>query len=380
MRPVIVLLALVLLATPVGGEPAPNPVNAFSAELSGQLHAGQDNLVLSPYSIECAMAALGLGTRGETADELWKALHLNPDHLKDFAQTTSEMAARNNGPKAEWVVANALWTSLQEPPLPGYVEQVKQNFGAEVRALDFGQAEQARKTINSWVSQATREKIIDLLPTGAIDGSVRLVITNAVYFKANWKSPFDPKLTQPRPFRSTQGPQEVPTMTQRATFELATGRDFQALILPYAESEVVAVVVLPSEDDGLDPVVKSFEPSSLGNILRTGEPTDLRVWLPRFTLRSTTNLIPVFERLGVKRIFGGGDLSGLTGKPGLFVSLIIHQAFVEVNEAGTEAAAATAVGVSRSMPTEFKVDHPFLFLLVDRPSGTILFSGQVRKI
>lgn len=380
MRPVIVLLALLLLATPVGAEPAPNPVNAFSADLSGQLKPGHDNLVLSPYSIECAMAALGLGTRGETADELWKALHLSPDDLKDFAQTMREMANRNNGPEAEWVAANALWTSSQEPPLPAYVEQVKKNFDAEVRALDFGQPEQAREIINSWVSQITREKITDLLPVGAIDGSVRLVITNAVYFKANWKSPFDPKLTQPRPFRSSQGPQEVPTMTQQATFELATGPDFQALILPYSDSEVVAVIVLPSEDDGLDQVVKSFEPSRLLYILRTGEPTDLRVWLPRFTLRSTTELIPVFESLGVKRIFGGGDLSGLTGKPGLFVSLIMHQAFVEVNEAGTEAGAATAVVVSRSMPMEFKVDHPFLFLLVDRPTGTILFSGQVRKI
>ncbi|MCA9790680.1 MAG: serpin family protein [Candidatus Eremiobacteraeota bacterium] len=380
MRLAILLLCLMLVAAPVYSQPADNPVNALTQDLSSKLSAHQDNLVFSPLSIECAMAALGLGARGETADELWRALHLSPDNLDQFGGQLREMTARNNGKTAEWVVANAVWTTNQEPPLPDYVARVKKVFGAEARALDFGQSEQARQTINSWVGQTTRQNIPELLPQGAIDASVRMVITNAVYFKASWKSQFDPKLTQNRPFRSPEGLQEVPTMTQQSTFGCFNGPGFQAVILPYADSSVVAVVALPDSDDGLKKLVKRFDSKMLSAVLTESEPLELRIWLPRFTLRSTLQLIPTFQALGVSRIFGNGDLSGLTGKPGLFVSLIVHQAFVEVNEVGTEASAATAVVITRSMPMEFKVDHPFLFMLVDRPSGTILFSGQVRKI
>ncbi|HOX08942.1 MAG TPA: serpin family protein [Planctomycetota bacterium] len=389
--------------------------NRFACELYAKLAAEKkgDNLFLSPYSISTALTMTWAGARGQTAAEMEAVLrlptrefaeHLPPAQPGGVApwrkipgwppeRLHAAMAALSGGlniagkdGRVQLSIANALWGQKGHPFLPEFLALNKASYGAGLETVDFaGDAEGARKTINAWVEKQTQEKVKDLLPPGVLDKLTRLVLTNAIHFRGQWQEPFDPAETKDRVFRLGGGRRILaPTMKLHTHFEYAKGDDFQAVELPYRGARLAMLVLLPDRDDGLAELEKRLTPELLAGLKLAR--TDPVVQLPRFALTCDFRLDEQLRALGMADAFAAGkaDFSGLDGvkppSPGaLFIAAVLHKAFVEVNEKGTEAGAATAVLVAKNghAPPAFTADHPFLFLVRDRETGTILFLGRV---
>ncbi|KAF5038418.1 Serpin [anaerobic digester metagenome] len=287
--------------------------------------------------------------------------------------------------------ANALWAEETYQFLPEYVDAAAQWYGANVTNLDFrNNPDGSRATINRWVEEQTEEKIRDLLPAGSIDALTRLVITNAIYFKGTWAEQFDPNETTDEEFRV--GPNETVQvrMMQRtdedAVYRYTETETLQALELPYTHGDGtgLSMLVLLPKGDNLMAVEERLDADMVAELRNSLDSQRVKVYFPKFTLETEYNLPPALAAMGMPTAFtGDADLSGMDGTRDLFVSDVVHKAFVDVNEEGTEAAAATGVVVNLvSMPLEdttpvFQADHPFVFMIVEEDSGTILFAGRV---
>jgi serpin B len=260
----------------------------------------------------------------------------------------------------------------------------KENYGAGLKEVDFAaDAEGARKTINAWVEKETKEKIKELLRPGVVGSDTRLVLTNAIYFKGDWARQFKKDATREEEFRLGGGKGvRAPLMRQRRTFGYLDGGTFQALEMPYAGKDLSMVVLLPKKLDGLPDLEKSLTPDDLVGWLKRLREQEVDVALPRFKLTAEFELKPVLSSLGMPLAFTAGkaDFSGVDGSRKLFLSAVVHKAFVDVNEQGTEAAAATGV-VARATAVHvtpvFRADHPFVFLIRDRRSDSVLFLGRL---
>lgn len=351
---------------------------AFALDMFATLGAAEPdaNIALGPYSISQAMAMLYAGARGVTTDEMRDALHFDvelPEFHPTFNGLDLELLSRNGDITLS--IANQLWAQTGFDPLPEFLDVLTENYDAPLALEDFAaDPEAARATINDWVAQATGDKIPMLFPRGSIASNTKLVLTNAMYLDAPWKYQFDPSDTQPQAFTLLDGSQVmVDTMHFDEFLPSGFGDGWQAVELPYKGDEVSMIAVMP---DDLPEFEAALTPQQLDEILNAIEDGGIHLSLPRFTFSYHASLVDAFKALGARSLFDGADLSGIGGG-GLFVSAIEHEAFVEIDEEGTRAAAATGVAVADSHGPTVSFDRPFMFFIVDRPTSTLLFLGRV---
>ncbi len=365
--------------------------NAFAVDLYGRLRAQPGNLFFSPESISTAFAMAYAGARGQTASEMQDVFHftLPPDRLHPaMGALLKEMNAPN--PNYELRVADALWAQQDSSFLPAYTDLMQADYGAGFHRVDFKtSAETVRNTINHWVEQQTNDKIQNLIAPGVLTPLTRLVLTNAIYFKGTWLSPFHASATQDEDFQLTATQTaKSPMMHRTGSYLYFDGGTFQELQLPYAGDNLAMVVFLPKQTAGLGALEQQFTAAHAVEWVRKMEPSEkVILTLPRFKMTEQMELSQTLAAMGMPRAFtSAADFSGMTGKPEFSISAAIHKAFIDVNEQGTEAAAATAIGMTTAAmrmpqpeppPVIFRADHPFLFLIRDAHSGAILFMGRV---
>ena len=366
-------------------------VNAFAFDLYGEVRGGEGNLFLSPYSISSALAMTYAGARGRTADEMARTLKFPADWLAQadrihaaFAHLNADLNAE--GKPYELTVANRLWGQTGYGFLPAFLGVLGRHYGAGLQEVDFaGNTEGARGTINAWVEKETRDRIKDLIPPGGVQPLTRLVLTNAIYFNGTWEDQFEKKRTTDADFLVTAARKvTVPMMYQTKHFQYADCGTFQMLQMPYKGGELAMAVLLPKQTGGLAALEGQLSAATLAERLRSLKYENVRLYLPRFTMTWRVLLAGVLKKMGMPLAFNASkaDFTAMNGgKEPLWIDEVIHKAFVDVNEEGTEAAAATAVvmlgGGMPSEPVVFRADHPFLFLIRDTRSGAILFMGRV---
>jgi serpin B len=368
--------------------------SAFAFELYQALREKGDNLFYSPYSISLALAMTYAGARGETAEQMaatlqflleQKRLHPAFNLLDAELAKRGEGAAGKDGEGFRLNITNAIWGQKDYTFLSDFLDVLAENYGAGLRILDFiTETERSRVTINDWISDQTEGRIKDLIPPGAIDALTRLVLTNAIYFNAAWEYPFDKDMTADGPFYLPNGGQvTVPMMKQTESFGYAEGEGYQAVELPYDGGELSMVVFLP-EAGQFEAFEKGLQAEQVCDIISGLKPTEVTLTMPKFEFESEFSLKDTLAEMGMPVAFSpeDADFSGMTGNPELFISDVVHKAFVAVDEAGTEAAAATAVIVGTTSapgepPVEVTLDRPFIFLIRDIETGAILFVGRV---
>ena len=361
--------------------------NRFAIDLYSVLRKEDGNLFFSPYSISTALAMTYCGARGKTAEEMAGTLQFTLGRDKIPAAFGELEAKLNDIQKVgdvQLCVANSLWPQKDYPFRQDYLTLMKQNFGVSITPVDYLHArEEARRTINEWVEIKTKERIKKLIRKGDLDIETVLVLVNAIYFKGNWAGRFDPQLTEEDDFILADGKKKkVPLMVQKGTFGFRELKDVQILELPYAGRQLSMFVILPREDDGLKKIEDAISEDNLRSWLSFLPEKEVRVYLPKFKITwGTFELNEPLMDLGIKDAFSPAqaDFTGMAEVRELYISLVLHKAFVEVNEEGTEAAAAAAVVMSKEIARRrvFRADHPFLFLIRDNTTGSILFLGRV---
>jgi serpin B len=286
-------------------------------------------------------------------------------------------------------VADALWAEQNEKVLSSYLNLTKADYGAGFFSVDFEkQPDKARFAINDWIAQHTQNKILNLLGPGTVTSDTRLILTNAIYFKGSWADPFQTAQTQNEDFHLTASQTaQAPLMHIQGGYSYFNGGSFQALALPYKGNDLAMIVLLPNAINGLSALEQQLTPDNLDAwIGKMSYARKVNLALPKFTLTQQFTLNQTLGAMGMHSAFSptAADFSGITGNRSLWISEVIHKAFVAVDEQGTEAAAATAIGMrAMSMiqdstpPIEFRADHPFVFLIRDTKSGAILFLGRV---
>ncbi len=363
--------------------------NAFAIDLFTQLRKQDGNLFFSPESISTAFAMAYAGARGTTAEQMAATLHftLPPDELHP---AMGALLDGLNGPHAGYQLrmADALWAEKDYTFLDDFLKLTSSDYGAGFNRVDFkGSPEAARATINQWVEEKTEDKIKDLLAAGSVTPSTRLVLTNAIYFKGDWQTQFDKTQTKDEDFHASTE-QTVKTQLMHLTTKLSyfNGGTFQAVDIPYKSGELSMVVLLPNDVGGLPALEQSLTSANAKQWLSQLRPgAKIVLSLPKFKMTQQFQLGGTLSAMGMTQAFdrSAADFSGMTGNRDLWISAAIHKAYIDVNEEGTEAAAATGI-VMRSMamqrpepPIVFRADHPFLFLIRDNRSGAILFMGRV---
>ena len=364
--------------------------NQFAVDLYVRLDEQQPgkNLFFSPTSITMALAMTAAGARGQTQTEMAKTLHLEEAMAQAHVYYHKLLQQWNaDGEKRPYQlhVANRLWGLASYPIRSEFLALTRQQYDAEMTLLNFADAEGAGREINQWVEARTNNKIKHLISPGALGALTRLVLTNATYFKGDWVKPFDTKGTQEEEFTvSAERKVSVPLMHQTAAFGFAEEETLQLLEMPYAGRDLSMVVLLPKKLGGLPELETSLSRERLDSLVSQLLPREVNTSIPRFKLEASVELAPTLEALGMRLAFSNqADFSGISDRKGLYISAVVHKAFVDVNEEDTEAAAATAVVMrasARRMPQPiriFRADHPFLFLIRDMHTGSVLFMGRV---
>lgn len=389
-------------------ETAAQQANDFAMRFYGQV-AGEEsgNLFFSPLSIHSALSMTFAGSKGETAREMGNVLAFAyaPDEGIEHHAYSMLLKALNDAPTVrietyenneqktierpafELVVANRLWGQQGFPWNAGFKQLTEREYLAGLEEVNFeADADGAADIINDWVENTTRDRIKDLIPRGTLDAYTRLVLTNAIYFKANWMEEFNDSMTKPRPFHLANGETvDVPTMSQTEHFNYGETPDSQLLEMRYERGALSMLVVLPIEDEGaMAAVEQQLASGELLIEMSAMQRTKVDVALPKFRLEQELDLNATLSAMGMPIAFSNqANFSGMTSAETLFLSKALHKAFVEVDEKGTEAAAATAIEMSfTSMPPPetpkiFHADRPFLFLIRHNESGAILFMGRV---
>ena len=367
--------------------------NEFALGIYAGLRDQSGNLFLSPYSISSALAMAYAGARGETKRQMASVLHLPADDAlthRSFAELNNALTGGRGDRDYQLSVANALWGAKGVRFRTDFLETVDRAYGGRVAELDFkGAAEASRLTINQWVESQTQRKIKDLLPARAIDSYTLLVLTNAIYFKADWLARFDSKWTKASEFELADpeidpGRQNVrvPFMQGSGRFEYFQEPDLQVLEMQYRGGDLGMVVILPHRSHRLAALEESLTVEKLSTMFAGLSPQSVDVQIPKFKLTQGFDLGELLSEMGMPLAFSGGaDFSGmLDGQDPLFLSMVMHRAYLDVDEKGTEAAAATAVLLGRgpqTRPVVFRADHPFLFVIRHRRTGVILFIGRL---
>jgi len=365
--------------------------NQFAFEYYSHLKNRETgNIFFSPFSISSALVMTYEGAREQTAKEMQSVLHFPADdnlRRTEYLKIFNELNKKDK--KYELNIANALWAQEDYQFLSDYIDTVEKYYGGKTNNLDFVKdPEGSRVTINDWVEKQTKDKIKDLIPQGVINDMTRLVLTNAIYFKGEWVKQFDKENTTDEDFRINENDSVKVPMMQRtdeeAEFNYAENKDLQILEMPYSGEDLSMLILLPKNDD-LAKVENSLSTENLAQWKKDLKKQRVEVFVPKFKFETKYLMTEDLKAMGMPTAFGlGADFSGMDGKKDLFISEVIHQAFVEVNEEGTEAAAATGVvmmlgalpGEETKIPV-FRADHPFIFLIQEKNSGNILFVGRV---
>jgi serpin B len=389
-----------------GARPAPVPAaandparrladanNRFALELYAELSAKPGNLFFSPYSIHEALSMSFAGARARTAAQMARVLRLPEpaDATHDAYAALRQRILQDNraGDRKlyELVVANAMFGQKDYPFHEPFRRIVLERYGAGLFPVDFVRdTEGARLQINDWVARQTSDRIQDLLARGTITDLTRLVLANAIYFKGGWESEFPSSATREQPFHLARDKTiSVPMMRQQQRFGYAETDTLQALELRYSGGGLSMIVLLPRAIDGLAALEQTLTADALEALRERMNPRETEVFVPRFRFSSEFHLNDKLQALGMTDAFDPdrADLSGIATVERLYISAVVHKAFVDVNEEGTEAAAATGVVVGitsaplRPQPVVFRADRPFLFLIRHNPSGTVLLLGRL---
>lgn len=362
----------------------------FALDLYARLREVPGNVFFSPYSISTALAMTYAGARGQTAAEMAEVLHfgLPQEALHPaFSRLRAQVEGDAGKERRELSVANRLWGQEGHPFLAPFLAVTRDCYRAPLAQVDFiEQAEAARQAINRWIEENTRNRIKDLIEPGLLGPDTRLVLTNAIYFKGDWAKPFKRQATHPGPFFTGCGREvKTPLMNQTGNFRYLKEEGFAALELPYKGDDLSMILFLPDRKEGLPAFERTFTASAALQAtekLRRQFSREIWITLPRFEMAYQCQLSEALIAMGMPRAFDPdrADLSGMTEAADLFVDAVIHKAFVKVDEEGSEAAAATAAALgtlSGDSPPTFRADHPFLFLIRDERTGSILFMGRV---
>jgi serpin B len=358
----------------------------FALKMHQELSSKAGNLFFSPYSISSALGMTYAGARNNTEKEMKKVLHFPGGRAalcRSFGKLQEGLNAVQKAGDIKLSIANAIWAEKSYTFLPAYMDLVQKEYRSRINLADFaGNAEAERKLINTWVEKQTHDKIKDLIPKGVLDALTRMVLVNAIYFKGDWASQFKKSHTRERDFNVTAKKKvKAKMMSRRGDFRLAEDVDTQALEMTYKGGRISMLVLLPKKKNEISKLEKTLTADKLSGLIAKLRKTTVQVTFPKFKIETGYNLVPPFIKLGMKDAFDKrADFSGMDGTKNLYISAILHKAFVEVDEKGTEAAAATAVVMrlrSRPQYHRFNADHPFLFLIRDNVTGSILFMGRM---
>jgi serpin B len=361
----------------------------FAFDLYQQLRGNKGNLFLSPYSISSALAMTEAGARGKTREQMRSTLHLDLPADRLYP-SIGDLHREINGGGAkrayELRSANALWGQKDAAFKDDYLKLLSSDLHASLNPVDFaGDTENTRKKINAAVAKQTRDRIKELLKKEDLDKATRLVLTNAIVFKADWTEQFNKQFTRERPFRGARNGAKAPFMSTINSYRQMDGGTFQALELPFTRNEVSLVVFLPKKVDGLADFEKTLTADKLAGWLAKLKEARVDLWLPKFRTTASFRLKKTLTDMGMPLAFdvSRADFTGMTASKGIFIGDVVHQAFIDVNEKGAEAAAATAVELKfggkppLEQPVVFHADHPFFFIIRDNQSGSILFMGRL---
>jgi serpin B len=369
--------------------------SAFALDLYQQLASQEGNLFYSPYSISSALAMTYAGAEGNTAEEMAAVLHFleNEDQLHagfnaldQYLEGLAEMdIPEDQGDPFQLNIANSIWGQKDFSFEEQFLNTLAVNYGAGLRLLDYIQApEESRQTINQWVSDQTKKKIQDLIPEGAITTDTRLVLSNAIYFKATWMETFEESLTEDSIFYGLDGEEidvEMMSTGSDASYAYYQGDGFQVVALPYVGGQVSMLVIIPDEGTFKE-FEAGFSSEQLDEIVSKMTYSPIALKFPKFEFESEISLAQTLAAMGMpEAVSTAADFSGMTGDKDLFISDVFHKAFVGVDEEGTEAAAATAVIMSLTSapmdPLQLTVDRPFLFAIREHQTNSILFMGRL---
>jgi serpin B len=397
----LLLLPLILVLAAAASFPGPpaDPVGPadtasvvagntrFALDLYRRLRTAEGNIFFSPYSISTALAMTYAGAGDSTRRQMAETLHFMPDGQKlhpAFFAIQSQIRQEQEKGALELRIANALWVEKNFLLSRTFTDLTGRYYEAALKTVDFAQArEKSRLAINAWVEEKTKNKIQELLKPGVLDSATRLVLTNAIYFKGSWAHRFKADRTKEEQFWTTPGAAVMaPMMNGQDEFGYLEDETLQALDMPYAGDSLSMVVLLPRAVDGLKGLEDMLSAEELTARLNGIRKREVRVCMPKFTMTVQFELAKTLGAMGMPEAFSeSADFSGMTGGKDLFISAVAHKAFVEVNEEGTEAAAATGVAMrltaAPAPPPLFRADHPFIFLIRHKPSGSILFLGRV---
>lgn len=357
----------------------------FAVGLHRHIGAADGNVFASPLSVSLALGMVQAGAGGQTAMQLRQALgfELEEARLHPALGTLQRQLQPGEGAPYALTIANRLWPAHDLKLRDPFVEVTSRDYNAPAQQLDFHKADAARKTINDWVASKTNQLIKDLIPAGILSGATRMVLTNAIHFKGAWKTAFDPKLTAEAPFTVSAGKQVKAKLMHHASLPARHAKidGGQALALPFKGDRLELVVLLPDAKDGLKGFEQKLSPQGLAQTIGALQPAKADVKLPRFSFTHAVELSAALKQMGVQRLFtGNAELGAIAAEP-LKVDAIFHKAFIEVNEEGAEAAAATAVvmvrGAAGTPTPTFHADHAFIFLIRDVKTGAVLFMGRL---
>ncbi len=366
--------------------------NQFTFELFNYIEAGNENLFLSPFSVSSALAMTYEGAKEKTRKEMSKVLRF-PDNNEQMNQSFKDIISRTQSSKDKkkytFNIANSLWAQSDFEFLHSYFNTIKKYYNAPIESVNYKNSkerEKARLKINAWVAKKTNDKIKDLLDKGALDNDTKLVLVNAVYFIAEWNKTFNKKNTKPDGFYTKAGKTEKDFMHTSSRMKYTYSDSIQVLEIPYKNNKASMVILMHDKISQFDEVKKRLTNSYLENLLKKAEYRNVSLSLPKFKIEYKNDLAETLFDAGMKRAFSNkADFSGMTCKKELKIDKIIHQTFINVDESGTEAAAATAVIMKRvtsvgpNDKVEFKADKPFVFLIKEKSTGSILFIGQLVK-
>ena len=362
----------------------------FTLDLYNQLRRKEGNLFFSPYSISVALAMTFAGARGETESQMARTLHFDLDqenlHVA-FSALQEKLAEAETAGGVQLKIANSLWPHVGYPFLKSYLDLVLKHYGVSITPVDYkNDTEGARQIINAWVEEETEKKIRELIPKDILDSLTRLVLTNAIYFKGDWDVQFNANDTKQENFWSPQEQFAIPMMTRKGKYRYKESSDLQILELPYVGSKLSMLVLLPRKKDGLPKLEIQLTPDFLSKATTDMWKGDILVHLPKFKVESSFTLNDPLISLGMSDAFkeDKANFAGMDGNENwLYIKYALHKAFIDVNEEGTEAAAATAVIIQERNieppPAVFRADHPFLFLIRENQTGSILFLGRMTK-
>jgi serpin B len=365
--------------------------NHFAFDLYQRLRLSKGNLFFSPSSISTALAMVYAGAAGETRTEMARVLHFSMPAAQLNREMRALLASWQGGSGSgqqgfQLEAANRLWCQEGFKLLPDFLKTLRTDYGAEMGLLDFDHAaEHAQQTINAWVEERTGRRITNLIPSAKVLEHARLVLTNAVYFKGVWHQPFDKAQTTPQSFLLSPGEQaDVPLMQKTGHYRYMSNDDLQILQLPYGDGSLSMLILLPTKKDGLAELEPKLTDQKLTAWIRTLGSQNVAVAIPKFKTTSQFGLADTLKSMGITSAFNEtADFSGMTGVRDLFLSAVLHKAFVEVNEESTEAAAATGIVMRPTAvrihqePLVFRADHPFAFLIHDDRTQSILFLGRI---